>query len=412
MSKKILIISQHFYPEIGSAGNRMKNIYSMLKDKGLKVNILTTDPTYPLRNLYSDETFWNDERLNRDQANIHRVNVKNKKYSRSIWNRLYYYVEITLKMIWFILRSKKDYDMVIATSPPIFIGIVGLIGKIRFKAKFLLDVRDLWPESLKGVGVFNYPPIIYGFRKVEKKLYKSADRILINSKGFSEYITAISPSFEDKITYIPNAAKKEEVLTPKYADNLNFKVIYAGNIGLAQNDRLLLDLAKELNEKSIEMTIIGYGLKRRGLLEDIEQEGLSNVKVLPPLTRNECFDLISKHQVGIVTLVKSDVFKTVLPGKVIDYMTCGVPIVASVSGFSKDIINREKVGFVSETQDVEGMLKHIDYLYKNPNKRREFGLNGQKYVEKNFLWEKNINTLINIINQEITDKSLCKVGHQ
>ncbi|WP_153463376.1 glycosyltransferase family 4 protein [Sediminibacillus terrae] len=409
MSKKILIISQHFYPEIGSAGNRMKNIYSMLQNSDLTVNILTTDPTYPVRNLYSDKSFWDDEELNVDTGNIYRVSVRNKKYSRSILNRLFYYIEITLKMIWFIFRSQKNYDMVFATSPPIFIGIVGLIAKKRFRSKFILDIRDLWPESLKGVNVFNFPPIIYLFKQIEGKLYKSSDKILINSKGFYNYIESISPDFNRKMVYIPNSAKSEEVYPVSLSSGRDFKVIYAGNIGLAQNDKLLIDLAKELNKKHIKMTIIGYGLKRKGLLEDIKKEGLTNVDVVPPLTRNECFKLISQHQVGIVTLVNSDVFKTVLPGKIVDYMTCGVPIVASVSGFSKEIINREKVGYVSET-NVTGMIDFIDYLYRNPEKRYEQGMNGQRYVREHFLWEDNINILIETINQVFNEKSLSKVG--
>ena len=204
--KKILIISQNFYPEIGSAGNRMKNIYLLLKERDFEIDVLTTDPTYPNKNIYKEEHFWDSEELNVDLS-IHRIKIRNKKYSRNIMNRLIYYLEMALRMILYVLLSRKKYDAVFVTSPPIFVAVVGLIAKLRFKARLILDIRDLWPESLKGVGVFDYPMIIYLFKKIEKMLYKNAANIVVNSRGFIEYIDSMSSSFSEKIIYVPNGAE-------------------------------------------------------------------------------------------------------------------------------------------------------------------------------------------------------------
>lgn len=166
MKVKILMITQNFYPEIGSAGNRMKNMFLMLKQKGYHVEVLTTEPTYPSREIYSQDCFWNEQEIDSDQ-NITRLSVQNKRYSSSLFSRLFYYLEIMLKMFFYVTKDKNKYDIVFVTSPPIFVAFVGLVAKYRYKAKLLLDIRDLWPESLKGVGVFHHSWVIWLFEKME-----------------------------------------------------------------------------------------------------------------------------------------------------------------------------------------------------------------------------------------------------
>ncbi|MFC4661437.1 glycosyltransferase family 4 protein [Oceanobacillus aidingensis] len=393
--KKTLIISQNFYPEIGSAGNRMKNIYLLLKEQGLDVEILTTQPSYPNKHFYDENHFWDNTELNEDK-NIHRIKIMKKKYSRNIFNRLFYYLEMAIKMIFFVLFSRNKYDVIFVSSPPIFVAIVGLIAKYRFRAKLILDIRDLWPESLKGVGVFNYSIVIGLFEKIEKLLYIQANNIVVNSKGFIGYIVSKSKVFADKITYLPNGARNYEINISEEKGSDDFKVIYAGNLGLAQDVTAIMNLAKELNERNIKLTIIGYGIRRDSLIDYIKKKDLKNVEFVNPTTRSECFKIISNHQVGIVTLVEAEVFETVLPGKVIDYMTCGVPVVASVSGFSEKMIEDGKTGFVSHNLDE--LIKCIEELKENDKLYDEMSLNGRKYVEHNYLWEKNIDHLIRVIS--------------
>ena len=208
---RILIISQNFYPEIGSAGNRIKNIFQLLEQDGYHVTILTTEPSYPNKKIYSDERFWNDETLN-GSTNVNRIKINNKKYSFSIINRLLYYLEVAIKMLFFVLFDRKKYDAIFVSSPPIFIGFVGLIAKYHYHARLILDVRDLWPESLKGVGVFNYKIIINFFSLFEKVLYKKADNIIVNSLGFIDYITEKTNINKNSIKFMPNSARINEII--------------------------------------------------------------------------------------------------------------------------------------------------------------------------------------------------------
>lgn len=396
MGKKVLIISQNFYPDIGSAGNRMKNIFKLLVEKGYEVEVITTEPSYPNKKLYEDKMFWDDEFLDAHTSSIKRVKVANRKYARSVWNRLMYYLEVMLKMIFYVIaKRQRQFDIVFVSSPPIFIGAVGLLAKFSYKSKLILDVRDLWPESLNGVQVFNYPIVMKLSYAFERTLYKKSDHIIVNSLGFTDYIHHKAGIPLSKIDFMPNSAMSEEVAEIDLKEEGPFKVIYTGNIGLAQDLEVLKKLAVTLDEHKIALSIVGYGFRRNELKSFVRENKLSNVKFYSPLTRKGCFSLNRKHHVGFVSLNSNEVFDTVLPGKIIDYMTCQLPIVASVGGFSKEFIESNQIGFVSENRDVNEIVDYILKLNRNPELRNRIAMKAGNYIRSNFMWENNINILIN-----------------
>ncbi|MFD1708052.1 glycosyltransferase family 4 protein [Siminovitchia sediminis] len=400
--KKVLMISHNFYPEIGSAANRMKNIYQLLKSKGYLVQVLTTEPSYPNKNTYEDPSFWDDEELNKD-PHITRIPIKSRRYSGSIVNRLLYYLEMMWRMMFAILKDRQRYDVIFVTSPPIFVALVGLLAKWKGKNKLILDIRDLWPESLKGVGVFHHPLILNLFYMIERFLYRKADFIIINSLGFQEYIKKQLGPASEKIVYLPNAARQFE-MESQTAEKARNQVIYAGNLGRAQDVSLLKELAMKLSENDIGLTVIGYGVEKNQFYEFAQQNGLKNISFLSPTTRRNCLHIIGESDVAIVTLKQKQVFDTVLPGKVIDYMTCKVPIVGSVSGFSKSLIEKEKVGLISEDGSAADLFHKIIYLLKSKEMRQEMSKNSEAYIRKTLIWEKNIETLVECI-EKVTDKA-------
>lgn len=391
------MISQHFYPEIGSAGNRMKNLYQLWIEEGYEVDVLTIDPSYPNNNLYSNTTFWDHEDLNNEKDNIKRVTISKRKHSKNMFKRLMFFIEVTFKMLFEIITSRDKYDHIYVSSPPIFIALVGLLAKYRMRSRLVLEVRDLWPESLKGVNVFNIKGITWLFSMIEKTLYRRSDVIVVNSIGFITYIQKKASIPLEKIYYIPNAARKYEMVQEVNKDN-EFKVIYTGNVGLAQNVSFLKEIAKKLNRSKIPFTIIGYGVKLKEFQEFTAENDLYYVSFINPLTRKQCLEEIQKHKVGIVSLNNKNVFDTVLPGKVIDYMTCNVPIVGSVSGYTKDLIINKDVGYVSETRSVDEVVDYIKYLEANPKTHAKMASNCANYIKNDFLWEKNIKVFEDIFN--------------
>ncbi|EKN66476.1 glycosyl transferase group 1 protein [Neobacillus bataviensis LMG 21833] len=389
--KRVLIISQQFYPEIGSHANRIKHLYTQLGKHDFDVTVLTTEPSYPNKKIYQNEEFWDEESLNHDPTHIKRIKISSRKYSNRILNRLFYYLEIAFKFIWLILRDKQKYDYVFVTSPPIFTGLVGLFAKYRYKTKLILDIRDLWPESLKGVGVFDHDLILKFFGALETILYKKSDKIVINSMGFKEYIQRKAGIQDTKLLFIPNGVVKEE-LAPMKRKKGTRKLIYAGNLGLAQNTEIIHQLVPLLAERDIQLTIIGYGVHRKQLVDSIKS--YKNVKFIKPMTKKQCFTIIAEHDVGLVTLKDKEVFKTVLPGKMIDYMTCGVPILGVVDGYSKDLINNEGVGIAINNSDPQQIVAQLVKLLDNDQVRTQMSRKAQELILNEFNWEINIASLV------------------
>lgn len=395
--KRVLIISQHFYPEIGSHANRIKHLYMLLGKNGFDTTVLTTEPSYPNKKIYQNEDFWDEESMNPDNKDIIRIGISSRKYSNNIFNRLFYYIEIALKFILLILKDKSRYDYIFVTSPPIFTGFVGLFAKYRYKTKFILDIRDLWPESLKGVGVFDNALILKFFGYLEKILYKKSDKIVINSLGFKEHIQRKAGIHESKILFIPNGVVKEELVPINRKKKKTRSIIYAGNLGLAQNTDIIHHLAPLLAEQNIQLTIIGYGINRKQLLDSIKC--YKNVKFINPMTKKECFNIIAEHDLGLVTLKDKEVFKTVLPGKIIDYMTCGVPIVGVVDGYAKDLINNEGVGIALHDNAPEKIIAQIVMLLNDVCTRTQMSQKAHRLILNQFNWEINITSLVEYMRE-------------
>jgi glycosyltransferase involved in cell wall biosynthesis len=399
--KSILMIVQNFYPEIGSAANRLKNVYIQLKQSGYEVTVLTMNPSYPNQNLYEDGQFWDEEDIEQDVIRITPSRVKS--YTSSVWLRLFHYLETMFLFIITIFRLKKKYEYIFISTPPIFPTVAGLLAKRKMKAKLITDVRDLWPESLLGVGVFTNKKVLNLAYWFEKKLYLASDQIIVNSPIYREYIKAKGVN-EQNIRFIPNSLTIEELnlaINRPILPEGKLKVIYTGNIGLAQDILKLLEVAECLQVyRNIEFVIIGYGFRKNEVEAKIKAKGLTNIKLIQAKNRKLTLKEISTAHIAYVSLVEKSVFDKVLPGKIIDYMCVGKPIVADVSGFAAEIIQKVNCGLIAENRSVEEIASHIITLATNRALLDKLGLNGYQYAKEHFCWNNNIEGLRHILEAQ------------
>ncbi|MDC3411818.1 glycosyltransferase family 4 protein [Aquibacillus sp. 3ASR75-11] len=397
MTKKVLIMTQNFYPVIGSAGNRMKNIFQLLNDqKGMEVHVLTTEPAYPNKSMYSNDDLWDDEAVNRETEKINRIPIKNKRFSNHIFSRLFFYVEIMYRFFLKLFELKKNkYDYILVSTPPIFIVLSAFIGRRLFGAKLILEVRDLWPDSLLGVKAFDHPFIIRIFRYLEKKMYRNADYIVINSKGFEDHIVS-KLNKRKPIIYLPNGPRINELVKDKVKKE-EFSVIYAGNLGLAQDVNRLKSIAILLNNHNIRFDVLGYGIKTNEFKTLLRENKLNNVHIHEPTTRKKSLNIIKNSDLGIAFLNDEEVFSTVLPGKILDYMTCQTPIVAGVKGTAADMITSNKTGFVFDSDSIDAMINKILELKNDKQQVDMLEENCYYTITNRFVWENNIDKLVEII---------------
>ena len=406
--KRILIISEVFYPEIGSGSNRITNLLIQLKKQGYNVDILTSEPSYPNKDIYRKDGYKDIEKekdIYKD-SKIKRIRTSNIKRTSNFFLRLYIYINFFLKSVFSLIFRRDKYDLVIATIPSPFSGILGIIAKIRFGCKYILDIRDLWPECIKNIGLFRRNKFSLKIAyKLEKIIFKFTDSIVINSDGFREYL--IKNNYKKQIIFIPNGLQIKEIekykeISRKSNKHKKFTVIYSGMIGLPQNIKSIVRVANHLRHiNDIEFKIIGTGIQEGKVKELIEHYNLKNIKVYEPMPKNKVIEEVAKCHVGLVHLRKDSAFDLVMPGKIVDYMGIGIPIVAGVEGYAYKIINESNSGIVVEPDDCVELSKAILKIYRSNELQKYYSNNGREYCLNSFCIEKNLAKYIDLIEEVI-----------
>ncbi|MBC1358076.1 glycosyltransferase family 4 protein [Listeria booriae] len=407
MKKNVLMITQNFSPEIGSAANRMKGVSENLSDN-FNVTIWTTNPQYPQKEIYTESDFQQEELRN---AKVKRVQTKNKRFEKIFFFRFLLYLEVLWKLLRFVWKDDGHYDMIFVSTPPLSIPLIGLVAKRKYKAELIVDVRDLWPETLKAIKGLFTRIVRYLAYPVERLIYLRADKIIVNSEGFIDYIKRIVG--EDKEVYfVPNSLTKNELAQERQepADDA-ITIIYAGNLGVAQDLTTFLSLARTFKDNTkIHFLIIGYGIHYEEVHQEIMQRELFNVVLKPPEPRDKVFQRLLKADIAYMGLDRHPVFQTVIPGKVIDYMGAGLPIIGVTSGYSKHIIEEAEAGIVLENEADFDMLESVvNRWIDSPKLRHQYGQNGKNFAIEHFNWENNRKQLERIVAQtdEKTSDDVC-----
>src|SRR5699024_7858348 len=289
-----------------------------------------------------------------------------------------------------VKRYQTDYDVIYVTSPNIFLPWATFFSQKKHAGvKRVLEVRDLWPDSVKEIEKLKINWFFPVLKRMEKQIYKLADKIIVNNEEFKDHILRITP--KKKILYLPMSLQRSEIEF-KEADG-SFKVIYTGNIGLAQNYEQIKEVADYLEKSKIIFNIIGYGAYAHELRDIIEEQNMKYVTFYDEKSRDECLELTRDHNVALSLLKESEVFLRVLPGKVVDAIGSGVPVVSNLGGNSVDSINNSNVVFLSSQATTIDIIKMIKEIKNNPDLEKEMRSNARQLTEDLFIWENNILSL-------------------
>ena len=399
---KILVVTQYFYPE----NFRINDVCIGLKERGHEITVLTGKPNYP-SGKYFEGYNWLIKNLEKwNGIDVYRSNLVLRGNGAPVKLFLNYFsftVLSTLKL--FSIKSKFDKVFIFAPSP-ITVGIPGIVASKRFKAKAVLWVHDLWPESIRIAGGIKNKSIINVIDLMTRWIYKNVDKILIQSEAFKSYINKQVADI-DKISYYPFYAEpfyRVEIPESKYLDELpeGFKLMFAGNIGESQSFPTLLGAAKVIKKMGLPITIIifGDGRMKDMVIKEINDNGLQKHFLLkglrPAIEMPKYFSCVDGL---IVSLKKSDIFSKTIPGKLQSYLACGKPIIGSLDGIGAQIINDSKCGFSSKAESVEDFVEAILKLYNlSLEDRNLLGNNGRNYFEKEFERESLLDKLENILH--------------
>ena len=286
-----------------------------------------------------------------------------------------------------IIVFTHKYDLVFATSTPLTAGIPGIFAKIFRKKPFVFEVRDLWPELPKAMGVITNPFIIFLMSFLEWISYHSADHLVALSPGIAKGIKKRGIKSEN-ITLIPNGCDIEifedtsKSWRPAEIDDRDFLAIYTGTHGVANGLNSVLDAAVELKgrgRKDIKILLIGNGKLKPSLMDQVNKEDIDNIIFHDPVDKKSLSGLISSANLGLQTLSNVPAFYYgTSPNKFFDYIAGGLPVLNNYPGWIADIITETNSGYVVPPEDPkafadileEAASNHEDLLFKSKNAKK------------------------------------------
>ncbi len=369
------------------------------------MEVLTAIPNYPEGKFYKGYNFFNKHTEIIEGVKINRSRIIPRMGANKISLSLNYLSFIFFGIIrLFFLKGMFDRIFIFAPSP-ITVGLVGSIAAKKFKAKSILWVQDLWPESVEVAGKINNRLILKFISFLTKLTYNYCDLILVQSKYFIEHIVNQKIPI-NKIKYLPNYSSDSYLKKNNIQENIKnyfneFTITFAGNIGAAQNLEILIKVAQKLKKKSeiLKFVIIGSGRNLTNLKNKIKNNHVENyfhfVGRIDPEFISSYFKL---SDVLFISLIKSKIFSLTIPSKLQTYLSYGKPIIGSIDGVSNEIINSSNSGYASNADDSEKLYKNIIKM-KNLNKSEliNMGKNASIYYKQNFSKDLIISRLIELI---------------
>lgn len=384
---KVIYFHQHFTtPQVGG-GIRSYEFARKLIDRGHQVTMVCGGDV-SMFNL-SPTTKRNVYRGDIDGIDVIQISIP---YSNkdSLLKRTKSFLTFAWKGIGFAMS--EEYDLLFATSTPLTAGIPGIVQKIFRHKKFVFEVRDLWPELPKALGMKN-PLALWGMSILERRSYRSADACIGLSPGIVEGIKRRSQNGK-RITMIPNGCDLNifkpgnghyAILGVNEGDTL---AVFTGAHGVANGLDAVLDAAKvvsDMGRKDIKIVFVGNGKMKDHLIERKEKECIDNCIFMNSVPKAILSEIIDTADIGLMILANVPAFYYgTSPNKFFDYISAGLPVLNNYPGWLADMITENQCGVVVPPEDPKAFAEALVSLADSPEKRKKYRLNARKLAETSF----------------------------
>jgi colanic acid biosynthesis glycosyl transferase WcaI len=406
---KILVVSQYFWPE----NFRINDLATELVKRGHEVTVLTGHPNYPTGKIFAD--FQAHPSRYEEYQGVKIVRVPLVPRGTGALQLALNYASFALSASWFgafRLRGRK-FDRIFVFEPsPITVGIPAILFRRTKKAPIVFWVLDLWPESLRAVGVVKSDLILNLVGKLVSFIYRRCDLILAQSQSFIEPIkkycddsqrVEFCPSWAEAIFENTSASDVAPELTP-FAHKM--KILFAGNIGEAQDFPSILDAAERVrNRLDIQWILIGQGRMAEWVNHEINKRGLTGtVSMLGAFPLDRMPSFYAGADALLVTLKKNDAFSMTIPGKVQTYLAAGKPMLGMLDGDGAKVIQEAESGYVCPSGDAISLANNVLRLAAlSIKQRRDMGDAGRHYYGKTFDRDLVINKIEFFLNRPLGD---------
>lgn len=386
---KIIYFHQYFSTPKGATGIRSYAMARALIKNGHSVTMVCGSPkngNTGLTGPYIDGV----RRGAIDGINIIELEIQFSN-TLSLTQRLKVFIHFALKSVG--LALVEDYDLLFATTTPLTASIPGIAAKWLRRKPFVFEVRDLWPELPKAMGVIKNPIILWLMSVLEWVSYHSADRLIGLSPGIVEGIVSRGIKRE-KVAMIPNGcdldifAVEPDGWRPKGVAKTDLMAIFTGTHGLANGLDAVIEAASELQnrkQQEIKLVLVGNGMKKAALQKRAKELKLTNVIFHDAVDKTRLAGLMSEADIGLQILANIPAFYYgTSPNKFFDYIAAGLPVLNNYPGWLAELIKQEDAGY---TVSPENPIQFADALEKaalNREKLKQMGKNAQALAKREF----------------------------
>ena len=294
-----------------------------------------------------------------------------------------------------LFKLRDKYDLILVTSPPLFVGITAYILSRVKRIPFVFEIRDLWPESAIDTGVVTNKLIIKFAYRFESFIYRKARLINVLTPAFRDVLLTKKGVAADKVIMIPNAADfsiSDEIFSsfdlPGFREEHglqgHFVITYVGAHGVANHLIQIIDTAELLRDTNVLFLLIGSGMQKEMLIKTAGERKLTNVRFVDPLPRKEVFKYIIASDLGTSVLKRVDTFKTIYSNKTFDYMACRKPVLLVIDGVSRELVETAQCGLFAEPEQHDDIAAKIRFYLSHPELLKIQGENGYNYAKANF----------------------------
>jgi glycosyltransferase involved in cell wall biosynthesis len=389
---RFLILTQYFAPEIGASQVRLSYLCRELAAAGHKVEIVTAMPHHHADRIFPEYRgqFLLDGEW--EGLKVHRTWLYAS--SGSNLKRLLGYATFAGTCLFGLARSEKP-DFVFVDSPPIFLGVPGWIAAKLWNVPLIFNVADLWPDSVRDLGVMRDGILMKIAFGLERWIYKHSTIVTAVTEGIRESLLNSKSIPRKKVLFLPNGvdtrlfrpSPSDEALKKKLGLAGKKVILYAGNHGYAGAVEQILYAAQTLHyENSFHFLFLGEGPEKPKLIELAAKLGLTNVTFHNEVPLSEVPTFVGISDLGIVTLRKSQVMAGARPAKAFVMMAGGKPIVMAAEGEAARLIQTAGAGIVVPPENPELLATAICTVLQNPEVASQMGAAGRKFVVSNFQW--------------------------
>lgn len=381
----ILFLTDNFPPEVNAPASRTFEHCREWVKAGHQVTVITGAPNFPKGKVFDGyrNRLWQQEIV----AGIRVIRVwtyitANEGFSKRTLDYLSYMITGFLASL-FVRRV----DLVVGTSPQFFTVCAAYASSLIKRVPWVFELRDIWPESIRVVGAMKQSKVLDFLEKVELFLYRKASAIVSVTHAFRASLIRLGVN-GNKIHVVTNGVdisrfsprNKDAELQRQYGLQDKFVAGYIGTHGLAHALDTLLDAAKALkvtpNGDRLRIILLGDGAKKADLRQRAKTEGLDNIIFADSVSKEQVVRYWSLLDVSIIHLKRDQLFTTVIPSKLFECMSMGVPVLHGVQGESADIVEREDVGLLFEPENAESLINGLQRLVNNPELLARFKSNG------------------------------------